>query len=119
MTKRKKKIMALFLAVTTASGVLFGGCGNKEGADGKVVIELVHYKPEYFVHNQLYIQIIWFVYVHYYQKKKGVSHEYIYLVKRSCRSCGKDRMHKSHLGKLAFQDDFCVFCLHCFAMETF
>ncbi len=46
MTKRKKKIMALFLAVTTASGVLFGGCGNKEGADGKVVIELVHYKPE-------------------------------------------------------------------------
>ena len=46
MTKRKKKIMALFLAVTTASGVLFGGCGNQEGADGKVVIELVHYKPE-------------------------------------------------------------------------
>lgn len=38
--------MALFLAVTTVSGLLLGGCGKKEGADGKVVIELVHYKPE-------------------------------------------------------------------------
>lgn len=46
MTRRKKKIMALFLAVTTVSGLLLGGCGKKEGADGKVVIELVHYKPE-------------------------------------------------------------------------
>ncbi len=46
MTRRKRKIMALFLAVTTVSGLLLGGCGKKEGADGKVVIELVHYKPE-------------------------------------------------------------------------
>ena len=46
MTRRKKKIMALFLAVTTVSGLRLGGCGKKEGADGKVVIELVHYKPE-------------------------------------------------------------------------
>ncbi len=46
MTKRKKKIMALFLAMTTVSGFLLGGCGSKEGTDGKVVIELVHYKPE-------------------------------------------------------------------------
>ncbi|NBH14670.1 extracellular solute-binding protein [Lachnospiraceae bacterium] len=46
MTKRKKKIMALFLAVTTVSGLLFGGCGKQEETDGKVVIELVHYKPE-------------------------------------------------------------------------
>ena len=46
MTKRKKKIMALLLAMTTVSGFLLGGCGSKEGTDGKVVIELVHYKPE-------------------------------------------------------------------------
>ncbi len=46
MTRRKKKIMALFLAVTTVFGLLLGGCGKKEGEGGKVVIELVHYKPE-------------------------------------------------------------------------
>ena len=47
MAKRKKKLMALFLAVTTVSGLLLGGCGSKnDDADGKVVIELVHYKPE-------------------------------------------------------------------------
>ena len=44
--KKRKQIMALFLAVTTVSGLLLGGCGKKEEADGKVVIELVHYKPE-------------------------------------------------------------------------
>lgn len=47
MAKRKKKLVALFLAVTTVSGLLLGGCGSeKDDADGKVVIELVHYKPE-------------------------------------------------------------------------
>lgn len=46
MAERKKKIMALFLAVTTVSGLLLGGCGKKENTEGKVVIELVHYKPE-------------------------------------------------------------------------
>lgn len=47
MAKKKKKVMALFLAVTIVSGLLLGGCGsNKDDADGKVVIELVHYKPE-------------------------------------------------------------------------
>ncbi len=49
---------------------------------------------------------------------RGLLHERIFLFKRSCRPCGKDRMHKNHSGKLAFQDDFCAFCLHCFAMET-
>lgn len=45
--KKRKQIMALFLAVTTVSGLLLGGCGSeKDDADGKVVIELVHYKPE-------------------------------------------------------------------------
>ncbi len=47
MAKKKKKVMALFLAVTIVSGLLLGGCGGKkDDADGKVVIELVHYKPE-------------------------------------------------------------------------
>lgn len=47
MAKKKKKVMALFLAVTIVSGLLLGGCGSKkDDAEGKVVIELVHYKPE-------------------------------------------------------------------------
>ena len=46
MAKKKKKVMALFLAVTIVSGLLLSGCGSKDDADGKVVIELVHYKPE-------------------------------------------------------------------------
>ncbi|MCI9137833.1 MAG: extracellular solute-binding protein [Lachnospiraceae bacterium] len=46
MAKKKKKVMALFLAVTIVSGLLLGGCGKEKDADGKVVIELVHYKPE-------------------------------------------------------------------------
>ncbi|MCI8485003.1 MAG: extracellular solute-binding protein [Lachnospiraceae bacterium] len=43
---KRKKWMALFLAVATVSGLLLGGCGKEDDADGKVVIELVHYKPE-------------------------------------------------------------------------
>ncbi len=46
MAKKKKRVMALFLAMTIVSGLLLSGCGNKDDADGKVVIELVHYKPE-------------------------------------------------------------------------
>lgn len=38
--------MALFLAMTIVSGLLLSGCGKEDDADGKVVIELVHYKPE-------------------------------------------------------------------------
>ena len=46
MAKKKKRVMALFLAMATVLGLLLGGCGSKDDADGKVVIELVHYKPE-------------------------------------------------------------------------
>ncbi|EOS23982.1 hypothetical protein C806_02421 [Lachnospiraceae bacterium 3-1] len=46
MAKKKKKVMALFLAMTIVSGLLLSGCGKEDDADGKVVIELVHYKPE-------------------------------------------------------------------------
>lgn len=46
MAKKKKRVLALFLAMATVSGLLLGGCGSKDDADGKVVIELVHYKPE-------------------------------------------------------------------------
>lgn len=43
---RKKKLTALFLVTALALSPLLGGCGNGEEADGKVVIELVQYKPE-------------------------------------------------------------------------
>lgn len=46
MAKKKKRVMALFLAMTIVSGLLLSGCGKEDDADGKVVIELVHYKPE-------------------------------------------------------------------------
>ena len=46
MAKRKKRVMALFLAMIIVSGLLLSGCGKEDDADGKVVIELVHYKPE-------------------------------------------------------------------------
>ncbi len=46
MAKKKKRVLALFLAMATVLGLLLGGCGSKDDADGKVVIELVHYKPE-------------------------------------------------------------------------
>ncbi len=46
MAKKKKKVMALFLAMTIVSGLLLSGCGKEDDVDGKVVIELVHYKPE-------------------------------------------------------------------------
>lgn len=41
----KRKMFSLFMAMATASSVLFSGCGS-QGDNGKVVIELVHYKPE-------------------------------------------------------------------------
>lgn len=43
---RKKRLTALFLVTALALSPLLGGCGNGEEADGKVVIELVQYKPE-------------------------------------------------------------------------
>lgn len=46
MAKKKNRVLALFLAMATVLGLLLGGCGSKDDADGKVVIELVHYKPE-------------------------------------------------------------------------
>lgn len=46
MAKKKKRVLVLFLAMATVLGLLLGGCGSKDDADGKVVIELVHYKPE-------------------------------------------------------------------------
>ena len=46
MAKKKKRVLALFLAMATVLELLLGGCGSKDDADGKVVIELVHYKPE-------------------------------------------------------------------------
>ena len=47
---------------------------------------------------------------------RRLSHENIYLFKRSCRLYGKDRMHKYNSGKLASQDNLCSKGLHCFAM---
>ncbi|MGN0436635.1 MAG: ABC transporter substrate-binding protein [Wujia sp.] len=46
MRKRKKKVTALFLVTMITSSLLLGGCGNQKNANGKVVIELVQYKPE-------------------------------------------------------------------------
>lgn len=40
-----RKCTALFLCVAVAASALFAGCGAKE-RDGKVVIEMVQYKPE-------------------------------------------------------------------------
>lgn len=43
---KKKKLTALFLVTALTLSLLLGGCGNGENAEGKVVIELVQYKPE-------------------------------------------------------------------------
>ena len=43
---KKKKLTALFLVTALTLSLLLGGCGNGENAEGNVVIELVHYKPE-------------------------------------------------------------------------
>ncbi len=48
--------------------------------------------------------------------KEEQAHNDTISFKRSCRSCGKDRMHKNHLGKLASQSNFYAYCLHCTAM---
>lgn len=45
MTK-KRRCTAIFLVVATTMSLLFSGCSNKKNKDGKVVIELVQYKPE-------------------------------------------------------------------------
>lgn len=41
----KRKIFSLFMALVTVSSMLFSGCGSQDN-NGKIVIELVHYKPE-------------------------------------------------------------------------
>ena len=41
----KRKMFSLFMALAMVSGILFSGCGSQSD-NGKVVIELVHYKPE-------------------------------------------------------------------------
>jgi len=41
----KRKMFSLFMALTTAGSFLLSGCGNND-SNGKVVVELVHYKPE-------------------------------------------------------------------------
>lgn len=46
MRKRKKRVTAIFLFAVITSSLLLGGCGDKQKANGKVVIELVQYKPE-------------------------------------------------------------------------
>lgn len=43
---KKKKLTALCLVTALTLSLLLGGCGNEENAEGKVVIELVQYKPE-------------------------------------------------------------------------
>ncbi len=43
---KKKKLTALFLVTALTLSLSLGGCGNGENAEGKVVIELVQYKPE-------------------------------------------------------------------------
>lgn len=46
MENKHKKIMVIVFAAVLVSCFLLGGCGNSDYEDGKVVIELVHYKPE-------------------------------------------------------------------------
>lgn len=46
MRKRKKKVTALLMATVITSSFILSGCGNQQTAGGKVVIELVQYKPE-------------------------------------------------------------------------
>lgn len=41
----KRKMFSLFMALAAVSSILFSGCGSQSD-NGKVVIELVHYKPE-------------------------------------------------------------------------
>lgn len=43
---KNKKLTALFLVTALTLSLLLGGCGNGRNAEGKVVIELVQYKPE-------------------------------------------------------------------------
>lgn len=46
MLKKGNRATALLLIVVTISCLLLYGCGQKDEANGKVVIELVQYKPE-------------------------------------------------------------------------
>ena len=52
-------------------------------------------------------------------RKERLSHEDIYLFKRFPLQSNANKMHKSHLGKLAFQSDFCAFCLCRISGKTF
>lgn len=42
----RKRSMAVLLAAGAAMSLLFSGCGSQKNRDGKVVIEMVQYKPE-------------------------------------------------------------------------
>lgn len=44
--RKREKMISLLLACTLPASMLLTGCGGKEAEDGKIVIELVHYKPE-------------------------------------------------------------------------
>lgn len=46
MRRKRKKLTALFLIAAITLSILLGGCSKKKEHDGKVVIELVQYKPE-------------------------------------------------------------------------
>lgn len=46
MTKKKKKTMSVLLVCMIALSLFLGGCSGIKSKDGKVVIELVQYKPE-------------------------------------------------------------------------
>ena len=51
--------------------------------------------------------------------KRGLSHECLHLIKRFPLQSNANKIHKSHLRKLAFQSDFCVFCLCRMSGKTF
>ena len=69
--------------------------------------------------SKLVCKILFSVKREFPNKKEEQTHNDTISFKRSCRLCGEDRMHKNYLGKLASQSDFCAYCLHCYAMETF
>lgn len=44
--RKRKMLVSLLLIGVVSSSVLLQGCGDKKTADGKIEINLVHYKPE-------------------------------------------------------------------------
>lgn len=44
--RKREKMISLLLACTLPASMFLTGCGGSEAEDGKIVIELVHYKPE-------------------------------------------------------------------------